>query len=264
MCRKHLNNGQPTAPASAITPRTNGATQTWRDATVNPSDITKPEARKWNGSTATSKDHPGNDFDGSHAPHPILKFWATRSIEPSTSVELDINVNNQINRGEILQTQGAINVSFHPSKPTYSPLVSASIHGDRTRRRLVAPSPLPSPPMLKHKLPDYLKPPHTRVTSVDIDYLVAKGALSLPDIRLRNALLRSFFEYVHPYLPLVEIHELLQIIDEGTGKSGQISSLLFQAVMFAGTAFVDMEFLRSAGYSNRKAARKAFFQKARV
>ena len=65
-------------------------------------------------------------------------------------------------------------------------------------------------------------------------------------------------------MPLIETYELLHIIDEGTGESGRISLLLFQAIMFAGTAFVDMDYLRSAGYSNRKAARKAFFQKARV
>lgn len=65
-------------------------------------------------------------------------------------------------------------------------------------------------------------------------------------------------------MPLVEIHELLQIIDDGTGEPEKISLLLFQAIMFVGTAFVDMDFLRAAGYTNRKAARKAFFQKARV
>jgi hypothetical protein len=65
-------------------------------------------------------------------------------------------------------------------------------------------------------------------------------------------------------MPLIEVHELLQIINDGTGETGRISLLLFQAIMFAGTAFVDMEYLRVAGYSNRKAARKAFFQKARV
>jgi hypothetical protein len=123
---------------------------------------------------------------------------------------------------------------------------------------------LPPLPMLKHVLPDYLKPLPQRMTSVDIDYLFAKGALSLPDDRVRNALLRSYLEYVHPYMPLIEVHELLEIIDDGSGEFGRISLLLFQAIMFAGTAFVDMEFLRAAGYSNRKAARKAFFQKARV
>ena len=65
-------------------------------------------------------------------------------------------------------------------------------------------------------------------------------------------------------MPLIEVHEVLRIIDDGTGASGKISLLLFQAIMFAGTAFVDMEFLRVAGYTSRKAARKAFFQKARV
>jgi hypothetical protein len=102
------------------------------------------------------------------------------------------------------------------------------------------------------------------MTSVDIDYLFAKGALSLPEESVRNALLRSYLEYVHPYMPLLEIHELLQIINDGNGATGRISLLLFQAIMFAGTAFVDMEYLKLAGYSNRKAARKAFFQKARV
>lgn len=65
-------------------------------------------------------------------------------------------------------------------------------------------------------------------------------------------------------MPLIEAHEVLQIINDGTGASGRISLLLFQAIMFAGTAFIDMDYLRTAGYSNRKAARKAFFQKARV
>jgi hypothetical protein len=102
------------------------------------------------------------------------------------------------------------------------------------------------------------------MTSADIDYLFAKGALSLPDSPVRDALLRAYYEFVHPYMPLVEIHDLVEIIEDGTGASGRVSLLLFQAIMFAGTAFVDMEHLRSAGYSNRKVARKAFFQKARV
>jgi hypothetical protein len=142
-------------------------------------------------------------------------------------------------------------------------LTSASIHGDRIATRLATP-PLPPAPPLKHKFPEYIKPPPQRMTPVDIDYLFWKGALSLPEDSVRNALLRSYLEYVHPYMPLIEAHELLQIINNGTGATGRISLLLFQAIMFTGTTFVDMEYLRAAGYSNRKVARKAFFQKARV
>lgn len=102
------------------------------------------------------------------------------------------------------------------------------------------------------------------MTTGNIDYLFTKGAFALPDIPVRNAIFRSYFEFVHPCTPLVEMHELMSIVEEGTGASGMISLLLFQAIMFAGTAFVDIGYLRAAGYSNRKVARKAFFQKARV
>lgn len=147
--------------------------------------------------------------------------------------------------------------------PTYSLLTSAALHGDLKATRIEDPS-RNALPMLKHKLPGYLKALPQRMTSVDIDYLFAKGALSLPSHPVRNALLRSYIEYVHPYMPLIEVHEVLRVIEDGTGAAGRISLLLFHAIMFAGTAFVDMDYLRSAGYTNRKAARKAFFQKARV
>jgi hypothetical protein len=168
-------------------------------------------------------------------------------------------VHQQITQGEVPQRQNFLAPPFEVD-PTYALLKSASIHGDRTATRLAP----PPTPFLKHVLPAYLKPLPQRMTSADIDYLFAKGALSLPDIPVRNALFRSYFEFVHPYMPLVEIHELLEIVEEGTGATGRISLLLFQAIMFAGTAFVDMEYLRAAGYTNRKVARKAFFQKARV
>lgn len=64
-------------------------------------------------------------------------------------------------------------------------------------------------------------------------------------------------------MPLLELHKVLQIIND-EGGSGSMSLLLFQSIMFSGTAFVDMESLRMAGYRTRKDARKAFFQSARV
>ena len=165
----------------------------------------------------------------------------------------------QINNGKIVPRQ-----SFAPNffVPVFA-LNSASIQRNRSAMR-IASLPVPPPPMLKHKLPDYLNPLPQRMTSVDIDYLRAQGALSLPDTPVRNALLRAYLEYVHAYMPLIDHHKLLQVIEEGSGETGRISLLLFQAVIVAGTAFVDMDFLRSAGYTNRKAARKVFFQKARV
>jgi hypothetical protein len=144
----------------------------------------------------------------------------------------------------------------------YVSLKSDSLYDDGTSTHLS--SSIPPTTILRDTLPGYFKPPNPRMAPADIDYIFLKGALSLPDIPIRNALFQSYLKFVHPFMPLIDVRELTEIIEEGTGASGQISLLLFQAIMFAGTAFVDMEFLRSAGFTNRKVARKAFFQKTRV
>ena len=152
------------------------------------------------------------------------------------------------------------------SMPTAPPLMnlihSVSMHGDLTSSRFLSP-PAPSR-SYNGPLPAYIKPLPPRMTADDIQYLWKKGALSIPDTIFRNALLQAYIEYVHPYMPLIELHDFLRMVEQNNGESGKISLVLFQAVMFAGTAFVDMSLLKSAGFTTRKAARKAFYQKARV
>ncbi|KAJ5558153.1 hypothetical protein N7535_008369 [Penicillium sp. DV-2018c] len=112
-------------------------------------------------------------------------------------------------------------------------------------------------------LPDYIRGLPTRLQKEDIDYLAAKGALTIPDATLRNELLKSYIHYVHTYMPLLDLEEFLQTIVHNDGIH-RISLLLFQAVMFAGVAFIDMKHLQAAGYQTRKVARKVFFQRARL
>jgi hypothetical protein len=76
-------------------------------------------------------------------------------------------------------------------------------------------------------------------------------------------LLRSYAEFVHPYMPLLDIHELVATIDSDDGAA-PISLLLFQAIMFSATAYVDLRHLRRAGYQSRRDARREFFQRTRL
>jgi hypothetical protein len=119
-------------------------------------------------------------------------------------------------------------------------------------------------PDLHAQLPAFIRPLPAKIAAEDVKYLHSKGALTLPALPLQNALLQAYVEYVHPYMPLMEVHDFVNAIDATDGLCGQISLFLYQAVMFAATAFVDMKALREAGYQSRKAARKAFFQKTRV
>jgi hypothetical protein len=121
-----------------------------------------------------------------------------------------------------------------------------------------------STPMLpSYSLPQYVKPLPSRLSTEDILYLEKKGALSIPAVPLRDELLRCYVEFIYPYMPLVNVHELVQIIDRNDGNQS-VSLLLFQAIMFAGVAAADMRFLKAAGFETRRDARRDFFQKTRL
>ena len=86
------------------------------------------------------------------------------------------------------------------------------------------------------ELPGFIKPSSTKMPTEDLEYLAMKGALMLPEEPLRSELLRSHFDFVHPYMPLLNRREFLRSVASGDGSAGKISLLLFQAVMFTGSA----------------------------
>lgn len=114
-----------------------------------------------------------------------------------------------------------------------------------------------------YSLPMYVKPLPARLTPDDILYLEKKGALMIPAVPLRDELLRCYAEFVHPYMPLLDIHELVGVIDRNDGAQS-VSLLLFQAIMFTGVATADMRYLKAAGYDSRRDARREFFAKTRL
>jgi hypothetical protein len=119
-------------------------------------------------------------------------------------------------------------------------------------------------PRTQVSLPPYVTPLPDSILGEDFEYLRAKGALTIPDIPLRNQLLQSFIEYVYPFLPLVNLEELLSIVQAGNGSQGQVSLLVFQAIMLAGSGFVEMSYLKAAGFQTRRSALRALFQKVKV
>ncbi|KIX07561.1 uncharacterized protein Z518_02214 [Rhinocladiella mackenziei CBS 650.93] len=108
-----------------------------------------------------------------------------------------------------------------------------------------------------------VRPPPSQISPDDFDFLARRGALTIPDVELRDQLFRCFALYVSPYLPVVDLEDLFDSLD-GKPNSSKISLILLQAIMFAGTAFVDWHFLQEAGYETRRAARGDFYQKIKL
>lgn len=117
-------------------------------------------------------------------------------------------------------------------------------------------------PIETPELPPYISTTKHIFDVEEVAYLKIRGALSVPLPDLRDQLLLAFLLYVHPFLPVVDFQDVCDAVE---GQPGcQISLLLFQAIMFAGTAFVDLQLLLDAGFENRLAARAYFFRKIKV
>lgn len=94
-------------------------------------------------------------------------------------------------------------------------------------------------------------------------YLQLKGALKIVPIDLRNELIGAYIKYVHPLLPIIDLQWfLVNVMVEDESRFA--SPLLHQAVMLAGSAFIEQESAIRAGFSSRKALRSALFGRAKV
>ncbi|EXJ71211.1 uncharacterized protein A1O5_06205 [Cladophialophora psammophila CBS 110553] len=124
----------------------------------------------------------------------------------------------------------------------------------------------PSPPSVEQQaqgLPSYIRPLSAHLKPEDIEYLTKKGALTVPDDQLQCELLRKYIQYVHGFMPILELSAFISPIARRDG-SAPVSLLLLQAVMFVSVAFVDLEYLMARGYESRRSARKIFFERVRL
>ena len=149
-------------------------------------------------------------------------------------------------------------LSLSQQRPTCTS-ISALKKGQNTLNTRSRPSITREP-----SLPQFFRPLPRKMDTVDIEYLTRKGALILPPQSLRTELIRCFVQYVYPYMPLLDLHDFLPIALQTEESQGNMSLLLYQAVMFVGASFVNVQHLHAAGFSTRKAARKTFFQRTRV
>ncbi|GAB1205632.1 hypothetical protein APSETT445_004310 [Aspergillus pseudonomiae] len=94
--------------------------------------------------------------------------------------------------------------------------------------------------------PRFLKPLPSHISPEDLEFLRFRGALSIPESGLRNELLRCYIKWVHSFMPVLNLQDFLRCVAEND-PNGNISLLLFQAVMFVATAFVDLKHLQDAG-----------------
>ncbi|KAL3440657.1 fungal-specific transcription factor domain-containing protein [Aspergillus insuetus] len=120
-------------------------------------------------------------------------------------------------------------------------------------------------------LPRYLRPLPSRLDRGDVDFLVKAGAFDIYEPPVCEALLRSYIHHVHPHVPFLDLDWFLSCVVDSEGSSNHnrdsdasISLLLFNAIMFAGALFVDMNGLYAAGFLSRREACASLHRRARA
>lgn len=113
-------------------------------------------------------------------------------------------------------------------------------------------------------LPRFIKPLHRGINADDLDFLLSKGALSLPSQALQLALVRAYVDNIYPHIPVIDLSHFLECITATDHVAPRVSLLLYQSILAAGTACVKIEDLQEEGFQTRKSARTIFLEKVRV
>ncbi|WKT52011.1 hypothetical protein QSH57_002525 [Fusarium oxysporum f. sp. vasinfectum] len=101
----------------------------------------------------------------------------------------------------------------------------------------------------------------------DVDFLELNRCFHLPVRTVQEEFINQYFLYLHPYYPLVDEKEFWDMYmgrESGDGKGRPMSLLVFQAMLFAASAFVSPVVLKNAGYTSVKVARNIFYRRAKL
>ncbi|KAF4869259.1 Cutinase transcription factor 1 beta [Colletotrichum siamense] len=97
-----------------------------------------------------------------------------------------------------------------------------------------------------------------------VEFLEKQGAFRLPSLSLQSALLKAFIEFVYPRMPLLNLTKLCEAIESYDGGTKDFSLLLYQAILFAGSAHVKQADLAGTEFTDKLSLRKTLYQRAEL
>ncbi|EXJ74998.1 uncharacterized protein A1O5_01694 [Cladophialophora psammophila CBS 110553] len=101
--------------------------------------------------------------------------------------------------------------------------------------------------------------PFPGLDHADMAYIAAKGALDFPPPRICDALVRVYFACVYPYAPILDRVKFMQDY-----RADRHSSFLLQSILANAVPHAPKELLQEAGYTDRVAAQRSLYSKARL
>ncbi|KAH6994674.1 fungal-specific transcription factor domain-containing protein [Fusarium venenatum] len=95
------------------------------------------------------------------------------------------------------------------------------------------------------KKPSFADPGYT-------SFLQSQGVFSLPPTTIQCELVNSLVEYIYPRMPLLDLEAFLACISCPGGTKGQLSLVLYSAILFSGSIHLDEEVACKFGYPDKR------------
>ena len=90
-------------------------------------------------------------------------------------------------------------------------------------------------------------------------YLLNEGAFTFADNDVCLVVLQAYFEWFHPCFPILDRFDIYE-----QHKLGQISPLLFQAILFVGASYCNEDAVRRMGFKDCPDAKQHLYNRAKV
>ncbi|KAL3490723.1 fungal-specific transcription factor domain-containing protein [Aspergillus germanicus] len=104
----------------------------------------------------------------------------------------------------------------------------------------------------------------SKLAPTDVRFLDSKGCFRVPARPYLDEFLRKYFLHIHPCYPVVDEAEFWSLYNQEGMWDGhsKISLMLFQAMLFAASAYVSLRSLRAIGIDNTLEARDTLHRRA--
>ncbi|KAL4793247.1 fungal-specific transcription factor domain-containing protein [Aspergillus venezuelensis] len=97
----------------------------------------------------------------------------------------------------------------------------------------------------------------------NLTFVKSQMALRVPIQEVLDAFTKHYFLYVHPCLPVIDETAFWEKYRNVDASAGKISTLLFQAMLFAASSFVPIEAAKECGYDSLITAREDLYRRAK-
>ncbi|KAI1408883.1 fungal-specific transcription factor domain-containing protein [Hypoxylon sp. FL1857] len=106
---------------------------------------------------------------------------------------------------------------------------------------------------------DYLWTKLPQLDDIDNEYLAKKGVFDLPPPHHLDTLVKTYFDHVHPFAPVINRADFIRGY-----QSGNCSLFLLRVILTPASLHAPTDVLSACGFASRSAAQESFFSKAKL